>query len=293
MSIDVRAPESALAYRTMRVLRVHTLTPGMLRVTFTGDDLRELPPAAPDAYLKLFFPLPDQRRPVLPPAHGPERADTLSWYRGYLAMPDEERPPMRTYTVRAHRPELAELDVDFVRHGDEGPAVRWAAAAAPGEEVAFIGPHGLYQVPEGTGWQLLVGDETALPAIAAILHELSEASTAHAYIEVASAAEQQSLDCAGNAHIHWVHRGQAQHGARLLDALRAAEFPTGRPYAWLGGEADTVKFARRHLVRDRGVSKRAITFTGYWRKGSTEDDAGRENLRRIDAGEPDIHPDEE
>lgn len=292
MSIDVRAPESALAYRTMRVLRVQKLTPVMLRVTFAGDDLRALPPTAPDGYVKLFFPLPGQRRPQLPPAHGADQADTMSWYRGYLAMPDEVRPPMRTYTVRAHRPELAELDVDFVRHG-EGPAASWAAAATPGEEVAFIGPHGLYQVPEGTSWQLLVGDETALPAIAAILDELSENSTAHAYIEVADAAEQQSLACAGNAHIHWVHRGQAQHGARLLDALRAAEFPAGSPYAWLGGEAETVKYARRHLVRDRGVHKRAITFTGYWRRGSTEDDAGRENLRRIDAGETAPHPDEE
>lgn len=259
------------------------LTPGMLRVTFTGADLRELPEAPPDAYVKLFFPLPGQHAPQLPP---PMDDDTVAWYRGYRDMPDGIRPPMRTYTVRAHRPELAELDVDFVRHADAGPAARWAAQATPGEEVAFLGPHGLHRTPTATSWQLLVGDESALPAVAAILAALPEDARVEVYVEVAGAVEQQRLDHTCDATIHWVHRESSGHGVELLNTLRAAEFPTGTPYAWLAGEAETVKFARRHLVRERGVDKSTITFTGYWRHGRTEDDAGRENLRRIDAGEP-------
>lgn len=277
---------AALAYRTMRVRRVQALTPGMLRVTFTGDDLRDLPGAPPDGYIKLFFPLPGQQRPQLPPPFSADNADATSWYRGYLAMSDDTRPPMRTYTVRAHRPEAAELDVDFVRHTDSGPAARWADQASPGEEVAFLGPHGLHAVPEGTSWQLLVGDESALPAIAAILAEVPDGAHASAYIEVADVAEEQDLACPGSVDVRWVHRGSAAHGTKLLEAVRAAEFPVGVPYAWLGGEAETVKLTRRHLVRDRDVPKRVITFTGYWRHGRTEDDEGRENLRRIDAGEP-------
>lgn len=270
----------------MHVRRTRTLTPGMLRVTFTGEDLHELPAAPPDGYIKLFFPQAGQSRPQLPPPFESDPADSMSWYRGYLAMPDAARPPMRTYTVRAHRPEVAELDVDFVLHADGGPAQRWVSTAAPGDEVAFIGPHGLYSVPEGTGWQLLVGDETALPAIAAILDDLGAQSRALAYIEIADSGERQHLEHPRNAEIHWIHRGTAEHGSELLEALRSAEFLPGLPYAWLGGEAETVKHARRHLVRERGVHKRAITFTGYFKRGRTEDDAGEENLRRIDAGEP-------
>lgn len=276
---------SALAYRTMHVRRVHDLTPGMRRVTFTGEDLRELPAAPPDGYIKLFLPLPGHQRPQLPPAITPAADDSMSWYRGYLAMPDETRPPMRTYTVREHRRELAEIDVDFVRHADSGPASRWAERATPGEEVAFIGPHGLYNVPEGTSWQLLVGDETALPAISAILAELPDGARVAAYIEVADAAETQTLTRPDRATVHWLPRDGATTGTELLRAVRQAEFPAGVPYAWLGGEAETVKLTRRHLVRERDVPKRAISFTGYWRRGRTEDDTGRESLRRIDAGE--------
>jgi NADPH-dependent ferric siderophore reductase len=129
--------------------------------------------------------------------------------------------------------------------------------------------------PPGAVWQLLVGDETALPTIGAIIERLGEGQSLRAFVEVAGAAEEQRFETLGDVRIDWVHRGDRPHGEAVVDAVKAAEFPDGAPYAWISGEADLVKFTRRHLVRERGIDKRAITFTGYWRQGRTEED-GRE-----------------
>ncbi|MFC4004320.1 siderophore-interacting protein [Prauserella oleivorans] len=273
-----------LAYRTVEVTAVRRLTPHLTRITFTGEDLRDFVSAAPDQYVKVFFPLPGQRFPQLPPPL--ESPDTTSWYRTYLAMPDGIRPPMRTYTVRAHRPHALEIDIDFVLHPDSGPASAWATQAHPGARVALLGPHGLYAVPPGTSWQVLVGDESAVPAIGSILEQLPESARALVFIEVGDLADRQEFTSPGDVHVQWVRRDGAAYGEAVLAALRAATLPAGQPYAWLAGEAELVKFTRRHLVRERGVDKRAITFTGYWRRGRSEDDEGRETLRKLDSGEP-------
>src|SRR5690606_27522664 len=266
--------EPRLAYRRLTVAAVRPLTPHRVRVTFAGDDLRGFTPCAPDQYVKVFFPHAGRTRPEMPP---PVDGDVLSWYRTYLAMPDDVRPPMRTYTVRVFRPDAGELDIDFVLHPDGGPASTWATRAVPGAEVALMGPHGIYAVPEHATWQLLVGDESAIPAIAAILEHLPASTCARVFIEVGDPHDRLDLRCAaGDVDVRWVTR-RGGHGEAVLDEVRAATLPDGTPYAWLAGEADMVKFARRHLVRERGVDKRAISFTGYWRRGRSEEEVGRES----------------
>ncbi len=276
-----------MAYATMRVRRVVRLTPRMVRVTFGCADSAALVDAGPDQYTKVFFPLPGQARPVVPPPIEVE-GGVMSWYQRYLAMPDEVRPPMRTYTVRAQRPELGELDIDFALHPDHaGPASDWASSAAPGDEIGLLcPPHALYCPPPDPDWQLLVGDETAIPAIGAIVERLATGAVLRAYIEVAGPDDEQRFETRGDVRIDWVHRGARPHGAAVVEAVCAATLPDGAPYAWISGEANLVKLVRRELVRERGVDKRAITFTGYWRQGRTEEDNGREEVRRAAAGEP-------
>ncbi|MGV9298439.1 siderophore-interacting protein [Amycolatopsis sp. NPDC003676] len=266
----------ALTYHPGKVIAVRRITPHMARVTFDCPGLAAAGPVAPDAYVKVFFPLPGDEEPHLPPAEMGED-DVLSWYRRYLAMPDDVRPPMRTYTVRAARPESGEVDVDFVLHEESGgPASTWAGQAEVGGRVAFLGPHGLYDVPDGTTWQLLVGDETALPAIGGILERLPQSARASVYVEIPDRAERQTFETNGAVEVHWVVRGARTHGEALVDAVRAAELPNGTPYAWVSGEAGVVKLVRRHLVRERGFDKTAICFTGYWRQGLSEEAAGRQ-----------------
>lgn len=282
MTTQTQPRPRTLTYYTAWVAGLRQLTPHMVRVSLVGDELRELVNPGPDAYIKLFFPLRGQPRPVLPPA---DSDGSVSWYRTYLAMPDDVRPAMRTYTIRAHRPANGEIDVDFVMHAGSGPATRWVQTAQPGDEVAFIEPHGLYTVPTGASWQLIIGDETALPAIMSIVEGLPEGACARAFVEVEGPADELSVPPQDDVRINWVHRGNASHGKRLLEAVHAARLPAGSPYAWIAGESGLVKFTRRHLVRERGVAKRMITFTGYWRIGTSEEDASRENIRKIQAGE--------
>src|SRR6266536_2879793 len=137
--------------RLARVRTTSMITPRTARITLSDVDIT-VPTA--NACIKLFFPLPGQDVPRLAPPVG---GDVVSWYRSYLAMPDDIRPPMRTYTVRARRPAAAEVDVDFVLHGAHGPGSRWAARAQPGDTVAYLGSTGVHCVPSGARWQLLAG----------------------------------------------------------------------------------------------------------------------------------------
>src|SRR3712207_8466760 len=116
----------------VRVRRVVRLSPSFVRVTFTGDTLGRFADNGFDQRIKLFFPLPG-RGPVRLP-------DTDDWYEQWRALPDDDRPSIRTYTVRAVRRAVREIDVDMVLHGDGGPASRWVAEARPGSELVVLGP---------------------------------------------------------------------------------------------------------------------------------------------------------
>jgi NADPH-dependent ferric siderophore reductase len=125
---------------------------------------------------------------------------------------------------------------------------------------------------------LIVGDETALPAIGALLENLGAHERALAFVEVQDAAEEQQLASPGRVDVRWLHRCSLGPGTStaLLDAVRAADFPAGPVFAWLAGEASGVRALRRHLVDERGVGRRSVAFTGYWRLHRTQDDAPSE-----------------
>lgn len=239
----------------LTVTSVLPLTPRMTRMTFTGDGLAEIG-TWPDQQLKLLF--PKQGGPALVS----ESADVSVWYQAYLAMPESERPWMRSFTVRS----LADgvLTVDFVLHGDNGPASRWAATAKPGDVIGRFGPSRDYARPLGTA-DLLVfaGDETALPAIGSLLELLPASQQRLVFVEVADPLEE--LDIPG---VRWVHRSA---GEDLVSAVTTVEVPTS-VWVWLGGEASAVRALRRHFA-GLGVSKKDIEFTGYWRRALTQDDA--------------------
>ncbi|WP_439679851.1 siderophore-interacting protein [Embleya sp. MST-111070] len=260
----------------LHVAEVTRITPRMTRVSFTGEGLGEDFATWPDQQLKLCFPRAGQRAPLLPQ----EDPDDLGrWYGAFLAIPEAERPWMRSYTVRAHHRERATIDVDFVLHPDAGPATRWAESARPGDILARYGPSAAYARPLGAAdTHLLVGDETALPAIGSILAALPEDTHAIVYAEVVDAAEEQRFRTRARLTTHWLHRGTvpAGHGDLLPAALRAARLPEGSTRAWLAGEAGTVRALRRHLVDERGLAKGAVEFAGYWRLRLTQDDAPTE-----------------
>ncbi|QSB13822.1 siderophore-interacting protein [Natronosporangium hydrolyticum] len=238
-----------------------------IRVTLTGAGVEDLVSGGRDQRLKLFVPQPGQDRPVVPTEAGTD------WFSHWRAMDPGVRGVMRTYTVAAHRPARQELDIDFVRHTPAGPAAHWAVHAQPGDAVTVLGPvvdenGGFdFRPPPETDWVLIVADETALPATAGILRWLPAGTRAVVWVAVPHPADRRELPTAADAEIHWVVDGPTG----VLAQLQSAELPTGTPYAWLAGETGLVRALRRQLISDRGFPKSRITFSGYWRRGASEE----------------------
>lgn len=256
----------ASALREARVLRVEDVTPGMRRVTLTGDQLAtfaltadtkvpELVSTGFDDDIRVIFPYPGESEPVLP-----------SYVDGKWVAPKDRRPLGRYYTVRRWDPVARELDLDFVKHG-VGVAATWAERAQAGDVVHFGGPSASAGLPEGFDWLLVVGDETALPAIGRLLEELPADARAQVFVEVAEASHRQELRELGGVSVTWLSRdGAAAGGSGLLDAVRAAEWWEGGVFAWVAGEQSVVRDVRRHLVEEREVPKPHVDFCGYWKR---------------------------
>jgi NADPH-dependent ferric siderophore reductase len=245
------------------VARIARVSPNLLRVTFAGGGLDAIPAHGSDHWFRLFLPHEDGAADFAVP----RRMDQLGYLR-YLRMPSATRPHMRNYTVRALRPEAAELDVDFVVHGDEGIATRWVQRAEPGARVAVLDQGRGYDIPRDAESHLLVGDETALPALAGILRDLPRDARGTAWIEVPDAADAQETDAPDGVEVRWITRpAGSRPGGTVLDAVRSAPVPTGRLAAYLAGEQALPAALRRWLVNDHKVAKSAITFQGYWRLG--------------------------
>ncbi|OLF16539.1 siderophore-interacting protein [Actinophytocola xanthii] len=239
-----RRQETALWRAPVR--RVERVTPRLARITVGGEELAGFVSAGTDQNVMLYF-YPD----------GVELPATLEAARARWST---VRPLTRTYTIRRHDPVAHEIDFDFVLHDAAGPACDWAKHATPGDQLIFVGPSPAYQPDPSADWHLLAGDETALPAIAAILDALPPTADARVFVEVEDAAEEQPL----RAPVTWVHRGA---GGSLTDAVAAAELPTGRVDAWLAGERSAMVALRAHLLDQRGFDRRAVRPTTYWRRG--------------------------
>jgi NADPH-dependent ferric siderophore reductase len=237
----------------LEVVRHEALTPTAVRVTFAGPDLERFAGGGRDQRIKLFFPAPGQPTPLVPRDE--------DWFGAWRATDSDTRGVMRTYTVSAQRP--GEFDVDFALHPGGGPAIRWATAVRTGDRLVALGPTAPdnggvdFQPPPDTEWVLLAGDETPVPALTAIHAWLDPSLPVHTWI----AAEPERCP-----------PGATRCDAGLLPLVRAATLPTGTPYAWIAGESSEIRALRRHLLQDRGFAKHRITFTGYWRRGATEDD---------------------
>ncbi len=182
--------------------------------------------------------------------------------------PDDERPKVRTFTVRDWDPERLLLTIDFVVHGDEGIAGPWAAAAKVGDTLGLRGPGGGYAPDPGAAWHLMAGDTSVIPAIAASLPRVPAGAPVHVFLQVHGPEEEIGLDSPGDLHLHWLH-GDAEE--QLAAAIAALDFPAGTPQVFLHGEATAVRLARRHLVVDRGVPGEALSATGYWKRTLTDE----------------------
>ncbi|MFD5427398.1 siderophore-interacting protein [Streptomyces sp. NPDC127084] len=244
-----------------RVVRTERISPHMVRVVLGGAGLDEFrTDGSTDAYVKVVFPQPGVSYP-----------EPFDMARIREEFPREQWPSNRTYTVRAWDPVERELTIDFVVHGDEGLAGPWAAGAQPGETVRLLGPGGGYAPDAAADWHLLAGDESALPAIAAALEQLSAGAVVHAFVEVSGPEDEQKIATPDGVTVTWLHRGDRAVGEALIAAVRGLDFPEGDVDAFVHGEAGAVKELRRHLRLERGIPAARLSISGYWRLGKSDE----------------------
>lgn len=225
--------------RTLTVVRKEALAPSMVRVVLGGPDIDQLPALEfTDHYVKLIF------------------GDVT-----------------RTYTIRWLDLAAREMAIDFVIHGDEGLAGPWARDAAVGDELSFVGPGGAWAPRADADVHLFVGDESAIPAIAAGLDALAADARAEVFVEVASASERVDLPATSGTTVHWIERDRmaTAYGEALTYAVEAAHVPDGDIEAFVHGNADMIKPLRHHLFNAIGVPRERVSISGYWRTGMNED----------------------
>ncbi len=240
--------------RRLQVLRVVDITPRMRRVTLGGPELAGFVSLGSDDHIKLLFPQNAQEQAAL---ESPS----------FSIKGDGPQPAMRDYTPRRYDLSIGELDIDFVLHGD-GPASTWAEQVQVGQHLYIGGPRGSMIVPDIFDSYLLIGDETAIPAIARRLEELPAGRKVLAVIEIADAAEQHVLSSAADVKVIWVLRGQDD----LLDVVRNLTLPSGTLYSFVATETKLSRQVRRVLLDTHKVNEQYLKAVGYWRAEGSEEE---------------------
>jgi len=238
------------------------LTPTLIRVVLGGDGLAGLTmPDATDTYVNV----------AIPPAGAPY-AGAFSPAEVRETQPKEHWPARRRYTVRSWDAATGLLTLDFVVHGDQGAAGPWAATAAVGDVLVFEGPGSGFLPDPTADWHLLVGDESALPAIAVSLERIPAGGRAVVRLVCDGPEHEVELTCPGELDLVWLHRtGSVDDVDLLADAVADVDFPAGRVHAFVHGEADEIRAIRRHLLSDRSVPRADMSCSPYWRRTMTDE----------------------
>ncbi len=241
-------------FRRVHVVSTTLLSERMLRVVFGGDDLSGFPIVAPASSVRLLVPPP-----------GADEIDMPTWTGNQFELPSGERAPIRTFTPRFFDSELLELTLDMVLH-DHGAATDWARRAEVGDEVAISGPGRSEPVDPDAMSHLLVGDESAMPAIGQLLEAIPPDRSVEVHVEISAPGARLELPPHPNAAVTW-HEATAGEvpGDRLVAAVTAMS--TLPEAVWIAGEAAAVQRMRTHLFDERGRERSTVTARGYWKHG--------------------------
>lgn len=246
--------------KTVKVKSASNLTPNMRRVTLQGAALADLPEDCAGAYIKLFF----------------EQAEN-------------PKPVVRTYTIANLRPELDEIDVDFMLHthidnAAHGFAAPWSLSVQPGDEITLSGPGPAKFINTDAAYFLLAGDMTALPALTENLKRLPQDAQGLVFIEILSEADKQDLVKPDKVEINWViNNDPGSDESPLLQEIAQADWRADNFAAWVACEFKTMKKIRHYLKVERGIEKSHLYISSYWKRGDTEEQ--HKIIKRDDANQ--------
>lgn len=243
--------------RNVSVKRKYDLTPNMLRIILTGDDLKDFPEDQESAYVKLLF------------------------------VSDDSKPIMRTYTIKKFDLSNLELTLDFVVHevnGDPviqdeqfGPAISWANNVEIGEQITIDGPGPTKLIDSKAEWVFLAGDMTATPAISVNVERLPADAKGHIVLEALTSADKYPINAPEGVTVHWVVNNKPnEKNSMLVDAVKGIKWLEGAPHIWVASEFDSMRslrryfkdtFAEKNLTLNRGQ----IYASSYWKMGETDE----------------------
>lgn len=270
MSIRRIKPGAAVTVPVTLTAR-ELISPSFVRLTVTGEALADYRPMGADQWFRLFLPTEGAGGSAEPKTLPDMSIRSMA---AYTLTPPSRRPLIRNYTTAGYRPAdpaagraTAELDFDvYVDDSHSGPGLTWAREAAIGSPAAILDEGRLYAPPVGSTAELLVGDESALPAIAGILDQAPPALSGLVVVEVRDPRDIRDLPRPVGVEVVWKQRGDDDEpGARATDEVRRRGARVDLTYAYLAGPSSMVTGLRRFLVRECGVARDIVTFTGYWR----------------------------
>lgn len=249
------------------------LTPNYIRVTLTGDDVPLFAETTPGINNKIFIP-PTGVNEI----HFPDfDYSTGEWSHA----PEHLKPVIRTYTHRAIDLEKKEMIIDFVAHGESGPASAWAINAKPGDILGILMKAKESVLYPKADWYLLAADATGIPVIAAILETLPATATGVAYIEIPTKEDEQELKTDADIQINWIYNAHPGENTLLADAVRTVKIPqqhnTTR-FGYAAAEFSTVKDIRQFLRKEQNWDQSELYAYSYWKFGASED--GSVKVRR-------------
>ena len=166
----------------------------------------------------------------------------------------------RYYTVRSWLD--GELTIDVVVH-EVGLVTEWVQGGCVGDTVTLTEPKGSFAVPEGAGWVILLGDLTAMPAMARISTSVS--LPVHVWAEV---PDDLGDYLPASSTVHWLDAPDDGE-SRLASVVESIDWPEGDGYFWMAGESGQMRAIRKHLMRERRLPSTAYDVMGYWRGGAT------------------------
>ena len=243
--------------RNLTVKKVNLISSNMKRITFSGEDLFDFPENYESGYVKIRLPKSEKL------------LNTDSTKKSFET---------RSYTIRSFRPGDLELDIDFLLHGDSGPASKWANSAQTGEIISFAGPGPVKLASESADWYLFVGDMTALPAISVNLERLPEDARGLAILEINSMEDKLKLEKPENLKIQWILNSDPTKGCtKLIDSFKNTKWEGNNPFVWVAGEFDLMRCAKKILKNEKKLPNDSIYFSSYWKIG--EEDKGMKKAK--------------
>jgi NADPH-dependent ferric siderophore reductase len=242
--------------RNVAVKKKYDLTPNMLRIILTGEELKDFPEGQESAYVKLLF------------------------------VSNSDKPTKRTYTIRKFDLSSLELTLDFVVHDvnnaalkgeHSGPAISWAQNVEIGEQITIDGPGPTKLIDRDADWFFLAGDMTALPAISANIEQLPANAKGHVVLEILTEADKYPINAPKDINIHWVINAQpSQKNSILIDAVKKIKWLDGAPHIWVASEFDAMRGLRRYFKetfaeKNLSINRGQIYASSYWKMGEADE----------------------